>query len=755
MLLAFSPPCAPITEGTSPLAPSHTLPPSPPSSAPNGPPSSPYLSPPWCGPEPKPTCASGSEPCVYDEQCLDPSSDAQGGLGCNAGGKGQACRFCGFGDFVACGEHYSAQVSVGVALSDYCPSACTGNSAETCYFDADCLSVGGLGCNAGGQGQACRFCGFGNFVACPVEDPSVSLATGGLTQVVESHLGSQVSTYSGVTVSRSGCLNLVAPANAAAQVRLALQGLFCTTPSAARRCDVDVSAGTACADADGGRRQLGPAAAFLVDAEKVAEDLAASGARRRLSDPSTFSATITHTLATTTADGVSQPSTGLTASDALMNNASALERALAAAMPEEEPGVAVVPQPDGGAQEGGLSLLVAATVVRLTQAQLSDSELEADSSTYGPELGGSLATLVSDTLGVPLASLTIVPTSVVQIRPEGLDNESPSPPSPSTPLIRAPPAAASSPSAAPVAIDATTTGANNLLAANLSDTTSSLRADRADGFSLTGIEFAVPAAIVGVLLCCLVWCLVWWRTKLRRQKVEGALVVHEYDAFDRLDHLEGVPCSSSSNAPGARCLLMPPREPAAGERRAGAGHLGEASQSSYAPFDGSSSDGSRALVLGGEGNERQPSASARHRASAATPSLRTLATERLCDDATSSGGSSAAAFMAAAATTDQQIERSAKTKRLRAAKGKARAHFEVPPDDLDRAARAQLNRSQSARLQATARSAKVREESAPLPASTKRGKTSASLLGASRSRRVELEPGDPGGSHCLFYSTEL
>ena len=37
---------------------------------------------------------------------------------------------------------------------------------ETCTLDETCVS-GGLGCNAGGVSQLCRFCGFGPFSACP------------------------------------------------------------------------------------------------------------------------------------------------------------------------------------------------------------------------------------------------------------------------------------------------------------------------------------------------------------------------------------------------------------------------------------------------------------------------------------------------------------------------------------------------------------------------------------------------------------
>ncbi len=38
----------------------------------------------------------------YDNRCLNSSSDPFKGLGCNAGGQGEACRFCGFEDFPPC-----------------------------------------------------------------------------------------------------------------------------------------------------------------------------------------------------------------------------------------------------------------------------------------------------------------------------------------------------------------------------------------------------------------------------------------------------------------------------------------------------------------------------------------------------------------------------------------------------------------------------------------------------------------------------
>jgi hypothetical protein len=39
--------------------------------------------------------------CYLDLSCLSPGTDEHGGLGCNAGGY-ESCRFCGFGEFIAC-----------------------------------------------------------------------------------------------------------------------------------------------------------------------------------------------------------------------------------------------------------------------------------------------------------------------------------------------------------------------------------------------------------------------------------------------------------------------------------------------------------------------------------------------------------------------------------------------------------------------------------------------------------------------------
>ena len=54
-----------------------------------------------------------------------------------------------------------------VGLGETCPAACTGNPAETCFYDAVGCSGGvdTLGCGAGGYVN-CRFCGFGPFGPC-------------------------------------------------------------------------------------------------------------------------------------------------------------------------------------------------------------------------------------------------------------------------------------------------------------------------------------------------------------------------------------------------------------------------------------------------------------------------------------------------------------------------------------------------------------------------------------------------------------
>ena len=66
-------------------------------------------------------CAGPSEPCFYDARCLACEDDPFGCLGCNAGGKGMACRFCDFGNFgsegVLCPETARLPGEAGVFVS--------------------------------------------------------------------------------------------------------------------------------------------------------------------------------------------------------------------------------------------------------------------------------------------------------------------------------------------------------------------------------------------------------------------------------------------------------------------------------------------------------------------------------------------------------------------------------------------------------------------------------------------------------------
>merc|ERR1719203_1685911 len=133
-----------------------------------------------CPLQPAGVCTGNSaETCYFDPTCSD-DPPRLGGLGCNAGGVSQNCRFCGFGQFPACPDAQVKPMALAIKGSRIAPvlpcpvepaGVCTGNSAETCYFDRTCSDdpprLGGLGCNAGGVSQNCRFCGFGSYPACP------------------------------------------------------------------------------------------------------------------------------------------------------------------------------------------------------------------------------------------------------------------------------------------------------------------------------------------------------------------------------------------------------------------------------------------------------------------------------------------------------------------------------------------------------------------------------------------------------------
>lgn len=153
------------------------------------------------------------ETCYFDINCK------AGGLGCNAGGY-ESCRFCGFDFSSTGGTDYSSVTCPGsvpepvtlttVAVPDTCPSVCTGNPEETCHYDASCDDpyhpehMGGLGCNAGGRGQRCRFCGFTNaggvtYPPCPDSGVLVDSAEDAVTE--EQAETGQGSTMSGSSVS--------------------------------------------------------------------------------------------------------------------------------------------------------------------------------------------------------------------------------------------------------------------------------------------------------------------------------------------------------------------------------------------------------------------------------------------------------------------------------------------------------------------------------------------------------------------------
>ena len=102
--------------------------------------------------------------CYYDVTCK------RGGLGCNAAGY-EMCRFCEFDFSAEGGANYSSvpcprtAAAPGYAVEVQlpgaaCPSTCTSDPTDTCYYDASCSDpmVDGTGCHAGGH-KNCRFCG--------------------------------------------------------------------------------------------------------------------------------------------------------------------------------------------------------------------------------------------------------------------------------------------------------------------------------------------------------------------------------------------------------------------------------------------------------------------------------------------------------------------------------------------------------------------------------------------------------------------
>ena len=117
----------------------------------------------------------GNQPVFYDPNCSTGQS-----LGCNAGGLGQNCRFCGFSNFVSCPSTTTSTNSTNTLNTNtnniqmyICPNV--GN--QPVFYDPSCSTGQSLGCNAGGFGQNCRFCGFSNFVSCSSTTTSTTLTT--------------------------------------------------------------------------------------------------------------------------------------------------------------------------------------------------------------------------------------------------------------------------------------------------------------------------------------------------------------------------------------------------------------------------------------------------------------------------------------------------------------------------------------------------------------------------------------------------
>ena len=90
-----------------------------------------------------PVCAGPHERCFYDARCLEPWEDAHGGLGCNAGGKGKACRFCGFGEFALVECPSSKSLTAGDESTRLSYEVCVGTVPFGCQAQAFTSVSGG------------------------------------------------------------------------------------------------------------------------------------------------------------------------------------------------------------------------------------------------------------------------------------------------------------------------------------------------------------------------------------------------------------------------------------------------------------------------------------------------------------------------------------------------------------------------------------------------------------------------------------
>ena len=148
-----------------------------------------------CSDEPTSVCAGLGEYCFRDEACADETADPFDGLGCNAGGVGLLCRFCGFENYPMCPPPTAAVViNVSIPLSTECPSVCGPDpDADRCFHDPTCSTgdvTGISGCNAGGFGQDCRFCGGPGEPECPCSFAETQIAANGVSQALGSGAGS-------------------------------------------------------------------------------------------------------------------------------------------------------------------------------------------------------------------------------------------------------------------------------------------------------------------------------------------------------------------------------------------------------------------------------------------------------------------------------------------------------------------------------------------------------------------------------------
>ena len=145
------------------------------------------------------------ETCYFDVSCK------AGGLGCYAGGweSCRFCGFDFSSEggtnysSVACPGTRADNVSVTtVRVPGSCPSVCSGDATHTCYKDQACSNPyspdykGGLGCNAGGKGRNCRYCGFGLYSDIPCPDSASTV-----NDVARSADGLSEGTGQGLTVT--------------------------------------------------------------------------------------------------------------------------------------------------------------------------------------------------------------------------------------------------------------------------------------------------------------------------------------------------------------------------------------------------------------------------------------------------------------------------------------------------------------------------------------------------------------------------